>query len=98
MRVEPHMCHAPVHFGMLATSRIHRSTSFFRRFHGMHLSLRAAHPSLLSWYVRYADDWLLGFSGPREEAEAIKAQLRVLELSQLPGVRVDSGRWTVLGC
>jgi group II intron reverse transcriptase/maturase len=27
------------------------------------------------WYVRYADDWLLGFSGPREEAEAIKAQL-----------------------
>jgi len=28
------------------------------------------------WYVRYADDWLLGFSGPREEAEAIKEQLR----------------------
>jgi len=27
------------------------------------------------WYVRYADDWLLGFSGPREEAEAIKGQL-----------------------
>jgi Reverse transcriptase (RNA-dependent DNA polymerase)/Type II intron maturase len=27
------------------------------------------------WYVRYADDWLLGLSGPREEAEAIKAQL-----------------------
>jgi group II intron reverse transcriptase/maturase len=27
------------------------------------------------WYVRYADDWLLGFSGPREAAEAIKAQL-----------------------
>lgn len=27
------------------------------------------------WYVRYADDWLLGYSGPREEAEAIKAQL-----------------------
>lgn len=27
------------------------------------------------WYVRYADDWLLGFSGPREEAEAIKERL-----------------------
>jgi hypothetical protein len=26
------------------------------------------------WYVRYADDWLLGLSGPREEAEAIKGQ------------------------
>ena len=24
------------------------------------------------WYVRYADDWLLGFSGPRHEAEEIK--------------------------
>ena len=28
------------------------------------------------WYVRYADDWLLGFSGPRAEAEAIKGQLK----------------------
>lgn len=27
------------------------------------------------WYVRYADDWLLGFSGPREEADTIKGQL-----------------------
>jgi group II intron reverse transcriptase/maturase len=27
------------------------------------------------WYVRYADDFLLGFSGPREEAEQIKFQL-----------------------
>jgi group II intron reverse transcriptase/maturase len=27
-------------------------------------------------YVRYADDWLLGFSGPKEEAEEIKQQLR----------------------
>jgi group II intron reverse transcriptase/maturase len=26
-------------------------------------------------YVRYADDWLLGFCGPRAEAEAIKSQL-----------------------
>jgi group II intron reverse transcriptase/maturase len=41
------------------------------------------------WYVRYADDWLLGFSGPREEAEEIKQQLAEflrdtlkLELSQ----------------
>jgi hypothetical protein len=29
------------------------------------------------WYVRYADDTLLGFSGPRAEAETIKAQLKV---------------------
>lgn len=28
------------------------------------------------WYVRYADDTLLGFSGPRAEAEAIKVQLQ----------------------
>src|SRR5215468_745793 len=27
------------------------------------------------WYCRYADDWLLGFSGAREEAEQIKNQL-----------------------
>jgi group II intron reverse transcriptase/maturase len=29
------------------------------------------------WYVRYADDFLLGFSGPREEAEEIKSKLGV---------------------
>jgi len=41
------------------------------------------------WYVRYADDSLLGFSGPREEAEEIKEELRTflrdnlkLELSE----------------
>jgi group II intron reverse transcriptase/maturase len=40
-------------------------------------------------YIRYADDWLLGFVGPKEEAEAIKARLKAflhetlkLELSQ----------------
>ena len=40
-------------------------------------------------YVRYADDFLLGFSGPKEEAEEIKQQVEVflreelkLELSQ----------------
>jgi group II intron reverse transcriptase/maturase len=27
-------------------------------------------------YIRYADDFLLGFAGPREEAEAIKVQLQ----------------------
>jgi retron-type reverse transcriptase len=27
------------------------------------------------WYVRYADDWLLGCSGPRQEADTIKGQL-----------------------
>ncbi|MGH7511238.1 MAG: maturase, partial [Gemmatimonadales bacterium] len=26
-------------------------------------------------YVRYADDFLLGFAGPRSEADEIKAQL-----------------------
>lgn len=26
-------------------------------------------------YVRYADDWLLGFSGPKEEAEEIKREI-----------------------
>src|SRR6516165_7721571 len=41
------------------------------------------------WYVRYADDFLLGFSGPRAEAEEIRRQLQgflhgelKLELSQ----------------
>src|SRR5262245_20432023 len=41
------------------------------------------------WYVRYADDFLLGFSGPRAEAEEIRQQLQgflqgtlKLELSQ----------------
>ncbi len=28
------------------------------------------------WYVRYADDFLLGFIGPRSEAEAIKARIQ----------------------
>src|SRR5690606_7336256 len=27
-------------------------------------------------YIRYADDWLLGFCGPRNEAEEIKRELR----------------------
>jgi hypothetical protein len=27
------------------------------------------------WYIRYADEWLLGFSGPRCEAEPIKTHL-----------------------
>src|SRR3954447_22921152 len=27
------------------------------------------------WYVRYADDFLLGFSGPRHEAEEIKCRV-----------------------
>jgi group II intron reverse transcriptase/maturase len=40
-------------------------------------------------YVRYADDWLLGFAGPKAEAEEIKARLKTflqetltLELSE----------------
>ena len=35
------------------------------------------------WYCRYADDWLLGFSGPLEEAEQIKAQLAEFLREQL---------------
>jgi group II intron reverse transcriptase/maturase len=35
------------------------------------------------WYCRYADDWLLGFSGPREEAEQIKAQVAEFLRDQL---------------
>jgi hypothetical protein len=27
-------------------------------------------------YVRYCDDWLLGFAGPRREAEQIKARIQ----------------------
>src|SRR6266849_3547177 len=29
-------------------------------------------------YIRYADDWLLGFSGPKAEAEEIKREIREL--------------------
>jgi group II intron reverse transcriptase/maturase len=35
------------------------------------------------WYCRYADDWLLGFSGSREEAEQIKTQLAEFLREQL---------------
>lgn len=56
------------------------------------------------WYVRYADDWLLGFSGPREEAEQIKVQLAEflrdelkLELSQektlITNARAEAARF-----
>jgi hypothetical protein len=56
------------------------------------------------WYCRYADDWRLGFSGPREEAEQIKTQLaeflrehRKLELSQektlLTHTRTEAARF-----
>ncbi|MBX3492665.1 MAG: maturase, partial [Parvibaculum sp.] len=34
-------------------------------------------------YVRYADDWLLGFSGPRCEAEAIKSEIGTFLREQL---------------
>jgi group II intron reverse transcriptase/maturase len=34
-------------------------------------------------YVRYADDWLLGFAGPRREAEQIKEQVAVFLGDQL---------------
>lgn len=34
-------------------------------------------------YVRYADDWLLGFAGPRHEAEEIKSKIRVFLREEL---------------
>lgn len=34
-------------------------------------------------YVRYADDWLLGFAGPKVEAEAMRERLRVFLRQQL---------------
>jgi group II intron reverse transcriptase/maturase len=56
------------------------------------------------WYLRYADDWLLGFSGPREEAEQIKVRLSEflrdelkLELSQektlITNARTEAARF-----
>ena len=35
------------------------------------------------WYCRYADDWLLGFAGPKAEAEDIKRQLAVFLQDEL---------------
>ncbi len=34
-------------------------------------------------YIRYADDWLLGFCGPRSEAEAIKEKIAVFLKDEL---------------
>nr|WP_086019643.1 reverse transcriptase/maturase family protein [Streptomyces violaceusniger] len=34
-------------------------------------------------YVRYADDWLLGFAGPRHEAEEIKSKVRTFLQEEL---------------
>ena len=34
-------------------------------------------------YCRYADDWLLGFAGPREEAEQIKSRLKTFLQEEL---------------
>lgn len=35
------------------------------------------------WYVRYADDFLIGFIGPKEEAEEIKRQIKVFLQEEL---------------
>jgi group II intron reverse transcriptase/maturase len=35
------------------------------------------------WYCRYADDWLLGFAGPKTEAEDIKRRLAVFLRDEL---------------
>jgi group II intron reverse transcriptase/maturase len=56
------------------------------------------------WYCRYADDWLLGYSGSRSEAEQIKIQLSEflrdelkLELSQektlITNARTEAARF-----
>jgi hypothetical protein len=42
-------------------------------------------------YVRYADDFLLGFTGPRREAEEIKARLREF-LSQELRIELSQAR------
>jgi hypothetical protein len=34
-------------------------------------------------YVRYADDWLLGFAGPKHEAEEIKSKIRTFLRDEL---------------
>jgi group II intron reverse transcriptase/maturase len=34
-------------------------------------------------YVRYADDWLLGFSGPKKEAEEIKSRIKAFLQDEL---------------
>ena len=34
-------------------------------------------------YVRYADDWLLGFAGPKHEAEQIKSRIAVFLRDEL---------------
>ncbi|MEU7184234.1 MULTISPECIES: reverse transcriptase/maturase family protein [Streptomyces] len=34
-------------------------------------------------YIRYADDWLLGFAGPRHEAEEIKSKIRTFLREEL---------------
>ncbi|RPH71585.1 maturase, partial [bacterium] len=35
------------------------------------------------WFVRYADDWLLGFTGPKSEAEEIKRQIAAFLRNEL---------------
>ncbi len=35
------------------------------------------------WYLRYADDWLIGVTGPRAEAQAIKDQIATFLREQL---------------
>ncbi|WP_219420358.1 reverse transcriptase/maturase family protein [Pseudonocardia nigra] len=52
-------------------------------------------------YVRYADDWLLGFAGPKREAEEIKSKIGAflrdelkLELSTPPARRRTSSAMT----
>lgn len=35
------------------------------------------------YYIRYADDWLLGISGPMQDAIKIKEQIRAFLMSEL---------------
>jgi hypothetical protein len=50
-------------------------------------------------YGRYADDWLIGFSGPRHEAEAIKHAIGVFLMHQRRLTLIDiAGPYPPCGC
>jgi group II intron reverse transcriptase/maturase len=77
----------------IARARRHRDQAEVRRLVLQRRQLPSQDPNDPSYrrlrYVRYCDDWLLGFAGPKHEAEQIKSTIAVflndelkLELSQ----------------
>jgi group II intron reverse transcriptase/maturase len=73
-------------------SKVYRLRKAGRTKEAMMLRRRAQHlPSVATAdpqyrrlrYCRYADDWLLGFTGPREEAEQIKSRLKTFLQEEL---------------